>query len=199
MPPFSLILPSRPPPSSPFSPLSSDLQAFNWSKAADYIGKVTTVALIALPIVGFFIPGGSVGIDLWTIFAGFLLASIELPVIFVCVPICGKFRARAVEMIFFANGLLRLLLYVVLSILCFQGDFFTIFPGALLILTGVFYAGGWLVGKIEEKENANGASYNPVPGERVPISAQGGGATPGLWNGTPTPAPAASGGKGYDF
>jgi hypothetical protein len=176
-----------------------DIQAFNWSKAADYVGKLTTVLLIGLPLMGLFFPGGNIGLDLYTIFAGFLLASIELPVIYVCIPVCGRFRSMAVETVFFTNGILRCGLYVVISILTFGGGFFTVFPGVFLLLTGIFYAGGWIVGRYEERENAASTSYNPVPGERVPISGSSGSSnqpSPGLW-GQGAAKPAA--GSGFDF
>ncbi|GMI39529.1 hypothetical protein TeGR_g11285 [Tetraparma gracilis] len=93
-------------------------------------------------------------------------------------------------MVFFTNGILRLGIYVVLSILTFHGSTICILPGVFLIFTGLFYALGFMVGKYEEREIAGSASYNPVPGERVPISAGGGAAAA---------APPAAKSGGYDF
>lgn len=82
----------------------------------------------------------------------------------------------------FNNLLHHAAIYVLLSILTFTHSTLNIMTGIFIVTTGLFYFVGWAVGKYEEKEQTAGTSYNPVPGERVPIAGagfqQGGGAKP---------------------
>ncbi|GMH91250.1 hypothetical protein TrST_g398 [Triparma strigata] len=152
--------------------ICEDIQAFNWARAADYGGKVSTLSCFLTGVLSLFM-GMNVGIGLYTVFIGFLLASIELPFIYVCIPACSKFRSVATESVFLTNGFLRMGVYVLLSILMFTHKTLNIMTGIFIVLTALFYLVGWAVGKYEEQEQAKGTSYNPVPGERVPITGAG--------------------------
>ena len=56
------------------------LQAFNWPKAADYGGKVTTLSCFFTGAFSIFFRISS-GVGLYTLFIGFVIASIELPLV----------------------------------------------------------------------------------------------------------------------
>ena len=70
--------------------------AFNWGKASDLGGKITVITCFAASALGMTM-GAAVGTCIYTIFAGFLIAVLELPVIYFCFPQCGKLRGQMVD------------------------------------------------------------------------------------------------------
>ena len=87
----------------------------------------------------------------------------------------------------FDKGVVRALIYVPLSILTFHGPTICAVPGSFVVVTSFLYICDYCVKRAEERETAAKSSYNPVPGERVPIS---GGAGSGGGGGS---------GRGFNF
>ena len=88
--------------------ICEDFMAFNWEKASDLGGKITVVSCLGFSVLGL-TTGASAGICLYTILVGFLLAILELPVVYFCFPQCKKLRGqvRSMQYIYMLVELMR--------------------------------------------------------------------------------------------
>jgi len=59
--------------------------AFNWEKASDIGGKITVLSCFAFSVLGL-TTATSPSTCVYTLFVGFLMAVLELPVIYFCFP-----------------------------------------------------------------------------------------------------------------
>tara|TARA_B110000305_G_C19158941_1_gene501668 strand:+ start:116 stop:565 length:450 start_codon:yes stop_codon:yes gene_type:complete len=146
--------------------IMEDIMAFNWERAADIGGKITTILCFAAGLLGLF-QGQSTGIMTYTIFSGFLLAVLELPVIYFCFPKCKRVRSEILETLHFDQGPIRATVYCLTTILMLKKPLtIAVIPGSLIVITSFLYIMNFFVKRSEDAEAAAKTSYNPVPGER---------------------------------
>ena len=153
-----------------------DLQAFNWSKASTYAGKITLLITFASSLIGFFL-GSNVGVCVYGLFLSFLIAVLELPVLYTCIPNCKRITGHIEESVIKSNGLLNMLIWTTFSIVLFiPPASINIMSGIFCLATGIVNLLGWIFRLQEEKEMSANTKYNAVPGERIPITGGGGSA-----------------------
>ena len=162
-----------------------DLQAFNWSKAQTYAGKITLLITLASSILGFFL-GKNVGVCVYGLFLSLLIAVLEFPGLYMCIPNCKMVTSKIEDSPIKQNGFLNFIIWTIFSIITFlPPSSINILSGICCLLTGIINLLGWVFRLQEEKEMKANTKYNAVPGERIPIT--GGAPRPsGSGNGLPS-------------
>lgn len=102
----------------------------NWGGASENGGRLACAACLVVGCASLAL-GYNVGVGLWTLFVGLLIAVWEVPLIYVLIPRCEDLRVSLVEQAFLKKPLARAALYVALSILCYT-------KGTLCVLAGLF-------------------------------------------------------------
>eukprot|EP00735_Rhodelphis_limneticus_P011094 TRINITY_DN4150_c0_g1::TRINITY_DN4150_c0_g1_i1::g.2048::m.2048 TRINITY_DN4150_c0_g1::TRINITY_DN4150_c0_g1_i1::g.2048 ORF type:complete len:171 (-),score=65.61,Cytochrom_B558a/PF05038.8/0.034,Cg6151-P/PF10233.4/0.087,COX2_TM/PF02790.10/1e+04,COX2_TM/PF02790.10/0.13 TRINITY_DN4150_c0_g1_i1:307-819(-) len=153
-----------------------DCSAVNWGKWANISGKVTVIALIAFAIITW-IAGQSAGIGVYTFFIGLLLSPLEFSAFYSgCSTQCEKAINFMNDSMYFKNGVIRFVIYVLLSIVTFLNETACIGGGIFLLITALLYLAKRMSGQTDDQAgsyaNPN-ADPNQSYGTPAPAGAYG--------------------------
>lgn len=110
----------------------------NWAGASENGGKLACGACLVVGISSL-VFGYNVGIGIWTLFVGLLIAVWEVPLVYVLIPRCEDLRVSIVERAGLRLPLPRAVLYVALSILCYSKATLCIIAGLFLDISALLY------------------------------------------------------------
>merc|ERR1719181_1825217 len=100
----------------------------NWDSAASFGGKITPPILLLTAVFGFIIKQ-QIGIQVYTFFIAFIVAFFELPWVCACIGPCHRAQDKLVKEWGFDKGIVRFIMYVILSIVTFVKPSISILGG----------------------------------------------------------------------
>ena len=103
----------------------------DWERASTVGGQMSCVSCVAVAIASMAL-GYSVDIGLWTLFVGLLIATWEVPFVYSLFPKCEDIKTIALERMHLKHPLVKCVLYVLLSILCYEKKTLCILAGVIL-------------------------------------------------------------------
>lgn len=119
-----------------------DMYAMNWEAAATCGGKITAIVCLAAAILGFII-NKQIGIQVYTFFIAFIVAFFELPWLYVCIGPCHRAQDKLNKEWGFEKGIVRFIMYVLFSIVCFIKVSISIMAGIVLLFEAILYLFAW--------------------------------------------------------
>jgi hypothetical protein len=105
----------------------------DWERGSEMGGKVCVLTCVAVGIASAAL-GWSIGIALWTIFVGLLISVWEVPFFYSAFRQCEEAKTTVLDKLFLKKHLVKSVLYILLSILCYTKNTLCIIAGISLNL-----------------------------------------------------------------
>ena len=103
----------------------------DWERASEIGGKLVAFICVGVGVVSAVL-GWDIAIALWTIFVGLLIAVWEVPFIYSAFRQCEEAKTTALEKLYFQKPLVKCVLYILFSILCYSKNTLCIAAGISL-------------------------------------------------------------------
>ena len=119
-----------------------DMYAMNWEAAASFGGKLLPPICLFAAVVGFIIRH-AIGVQVYTFFLAFIIAFFELPWLYVCIGPCHRAQDKLNKEWGFDKGIVRFILYILLSIVTFLKASISILAGICILFDAILYLFAW--------------------------------------------------------
>ena len=110
----------------------------DWERGSLLFGQIATAGCVVTSIISMAL-GYNIGVGIWTLLVGLIIAIWETPIVYSCIPKCEDIRKTTEEVVYMGKPLVRAFLYVLLSILCYTQKTICIAAGILLNLSSLLY------------------------------------------------------------
>lgn len=127
--------------------LSDRLAGVDWARAANLSGQIASMACVIASVLTLLFDFRStlfkhLGIFLWTLLSGMLIAVWEVPLIYSTIPGCVRLKNTFLDDLNVRLPIVRTIVYTFLALIIMLGAYETLFvlPGVALFMSALLYA-----------------------------------------------------------